>query len=651
MSKKITYKKLILKIILITLIVTLTFAFFYAQIMKKEALEQLTKEEAKKTTLLIFETLYSAMSKGWTREELENIIQRVNNIDEDMIVNVYRSEEVSKEYGEIPKDLFARKNNFYVKNAIEKNDTIHMVKNSTIEYYYPLVAKQECLKCHTKTQEGKVLGVIDISYPINDLKVSLGSIINFFIVFMIVFSVIIFIALFLKFDKHLVKPIKTFITDINGISDNKDVKQRINVNNEIKEIDEMQEVFNKMLYSLEYQFYNDELTQLPNRKRLIENLLERKNAVLMMINLDKFQEINDLYGDKVGDDVLKNTANILKQNIPPHSVLHKLHADEFALFCESEYIYDEIKELALHLTNAIQNDTFLVNGSEIFMNATIGIANGNNYLLTNADIALKLAKKKKKKYLVYDSSMNIEHEYEQNLKWSKKIKDAIAQDRIVPLFQPIVETKTKKIVKYEALIRMLDENGEYISPIHFLELAKKNKLYPQLTKIMLDKTFEKFKNSEYQVSINLSVQDILNEVVTKTIIKKLKEYNFAHRIVFEILESEGIENFEEVLNFINEIKSYGAKISIDDFGTGYSNFEYLMKLKVDYLKIDASMIKDIDINKDSQIVTKTIIRFAKKMGIQTIGEFVHSKSVYEVVNKIGIDYSQGYYFGEPRELD
>lgn len=435
MSKKITYKKLILKIILITLIVTLTFAFFYAQIMKKEALEQLTKEEAKKTTLLIFETLYSAMAKGWTREELENIIQRVNNIDKDMIVNVYRSEEVSKEYGEIPKDLFARKNNFYVKNAIEKNDTIHMVNDSTIQYYYPLVAKQECLKCHTKTQEGNVLGIIDISYPINDLKVSLGSIINFFIVFMIVFSVIIFIALFLKFDKHLVKPIKTFITDINGISANKDVKQRISVNNEIKELDEMQEVFNKMLYSLEYQFYNDELTLLPNRKRLIENLLERRNAVLMMINLDKFQEINDLYGDKVGDDVLKNTANILKQNIPPHAVLHKLHADEFALFYESEYIYDEIKELALHLTNAIQSDTFIVNGSEIFMNATIGIANGNNYLLTNADIALKLAKKKKKKYLVYDSSMNIEHEYEQNLKWSKKIKDAIAQDRIVLMCQ------------------------------------------------------------------------------------------------------------------------------------------------------------------------------------------------------------------------
>ena len=123
------------------------------------------------------------------------------------------------------------------------------------------------------------------------------------------------------------------------------------------------------------------------------------------------------------------------------------------------------------------------------------------------------------------------------------------------------------------------------------------------------------------------------------------------KIVFEIIESEGIENYEEISEFITEVKKTGAKISIDDFGTGYSNFEYIMKLKVDYIKIDASMIKDIDKNINSQMVTETIIDFAKKMNIKTIAEFVHSESVFIVVKNMGIDYAQDYYFGKPQKLN
>ena len=651
MNQKTTYKKLILKSIIITLLITLAIAFIYAHVMKKEAIETLTKVDAKKTTQLVFETLYSAMSKGWDKQDLENIILRVNNIDNDMIVNVYRSEEVSKQFGEIKKDLEARGKNPYIKRALQKEEIFNLIDESTIEYFYPVVAKRECLQCHTATKEGTVLGVIEISYPITDLKVSLSSLINFFVVFVIAFSGIVFVALFIKLDKHLVKPIKNFVHNVNQISNNKDITQRVNVENEIHEIHSMQEVFNHMLDSLEFQFYNDELTGLPNRKRLLETINDKANAILMILNIDKFQEINDLYGESVGDDILKNTAQLLKNAIPENTVLFKLHADEYAIYYKSDLDYDQIHSFALYLNDTIENNTYLANDSEVFINATIGIAFGSNYLLNNADIAMKLAKKKKKKFLVYEASMNVEHEYEQNLKWSQRIKDAIYNDKIVPLFQPIVNTQTKEVVKYEALIRMIDDNGEYIAPAHFLELAKKNKLYPQLTRIMLDKVFTKFKHLPYQVAINISVQDILNEMVYKTIIEKLQEYKLGDRVVFELIESEGIENFEEVSNFITKVKSYGAKIAIDDFGTGYSNFEYLMKLKVDYIKIDASMIKDIDTNKKSQLVTQTILDFAKKMGIETIAEYIHSQNVYNAVKKIGIDYSQGYFFGEPQTLD
>ncbi|PUE64421.1 EAL domain-containing protein [Arcobacter caeni] len=651
MNKTTSYNNLILKIIIITLTFSLTIAFVYTHYMKKEAIEKLSKVDAKKTTELIFQSLYSAMERGWTRTDLEKIISRLNSVDKNMAVHVYRGEEVAKQFGDILKDSQARKTDVFIQSAFGNNDILNVIDDSTIEYYYPIVAKQECLKCHTQAQEGNVLGVINIMYPIDDLKISLSSIINFFILFIILFSIVIFIALFLEFDRHLVKPIKKFITNIDYISNHKDITKRVGTNNKITEIDSMQNVFNHMLDSLEYQFYHDELTTLPNRKKLIETLTLEDDAILMILNIDKFQHINDLYGDKIGNDIIKNTALIIKENVSKDAQLFKLHADEYAVYLPIEGVYEEIKTLALHLANCIENHTFIINDNEIYVNATIGVAYGNSFLLNNADMALKLAKKKRKKYLIYESSMNIEHDYEQNLKWAKRIKDAIENNRIEPLFQPIVDTKTSKIVKYEALMRMIDEEGEYLSPIHFLELAKKNKLYPKLTKIIIEKTFEIFKNIDAQVSINLSVYDVLNEDVYATIIEKLYEYQLGDKIVFELIESDGIENYKEVIEFINEVKKTGAKISIDDFGTGYSNFEYIMKLKVDYIKIDASMIKDIDHNINSQLVTETIIDFAKKMNIQTIAEFVHSQSVFEVVKNMGIDFAQGYYFGKPQKLD
>lgn len=648
MRNRTTYQKLILKIILTTLLVTLGLGFIYAQVIKKDSIERLAKVDAKKTTKLIFESLYSAMSRGWTKEDLDNIISRINDIDNKMIVHTYRSENVALEYGDIKEDQKARLQNSFVKEAFQKNEVINIIGESSIEYYYPITAKQDCLKCHLKSKEGDVLGVIDITYPIEDLKVSITSILNLFPFFIITFSIIIFLALFINFNTYLIKPIVLFIKKINSISNNKDLSKRVSLNNKTEEMDSMQNVFNNMLDNLEYQFYNDELTSLPNRKRLLElTTNSNTNAILMILNIDKFQEINALYGDKVGNSILQNTANIIKEHIPPKTTLFKLHADEYAVYCESIYKNDEIKELALGLTNVIENNTLQINGSEIFINATIGIAFGEDFLFQNADIALKLAKQKKEKYLIYDTSMNIEYEYEQNLKWTKKTKDAIDNNKIEPVFQAIVDTKTKEVIKYEALIRMIDDDSKYISPIHFLELAKKNKLYPKLTKIMVTKTFEKFKNLPYQVSINLSVEDILNNSVRNLIIEKLKDCEFGNRIIFEILESEGIENFKQVFDFIQEIKKYKAQISIDDFGTGYSNFEYLMKLQVDYIKIDASMIRDIDTNINSQMVTETIIDFAKKMNIKTVAEFIHSESVYKKVKEMGIDYSQGYYFGEP----
>jgi diguanylate cyclase (GGDEF)-like protein len=619
--------------------------------MKKEAISSLAYVDAKKTSMLVFETLYSAMQRGWNKSDIYEIISRLNRVDQNMKIDIYRSSKVAELFGEIEKDKKVRETLPSIKKAMTGQELLDISNDDFIKYDYPVIAKNECLKCHVNAEVGTVLGVIDVSYPIENLKISLNEMINFFIIFIIIFSIIIFIAIFFELNLHLIRPIKNFSNVISNITKSNDITKRVEVTDNIEEIDSIKNTFNMMLNSIEHQFYHDSLTGLENRKKLTELLEQGKTSFLMIINIDSFQEINDLYGDQVGDIILKEFALFLREMIPEKGKIYRLHSDEFAYMCQDAIDLMDFKNFAAFLSDNISKKSFTIDSKgEVSLTATIGISYGSDALLTNADIALSIAKKSRKNYLVYEDSMAMVKEYEKNLDWTKKLKKAMDEDRIVPLFQPIVDAKTQQIVKYESLMRIVDNKGEYIAPVHFLELSKKNKLYHKLTKIMIEKTFKKFEELPYFVSINLSVEDILNKEIHAFIIEKLKNSSVRSRVVFEIIESEGIENFTQVIDFIDDVKQYGAKISIDDFGTGYSNFEYLMKLKVDYIKIDGSMIKNIDTDTNSQMITQTIVEFAKKMKIQTIAEFVCSKNVFDKIVELEVDYAQGYYFGKPMEL-
>jgi EAL domain-containing protein (putative c-di-GMP-specific phosphodiesterase class I) len=199
-------------------------------------------------------------------------------------------------------------------------------------------------------------------------------------------------------------------------------------------------------------------------------------------------------------------------------------------------------------------------------------------------------------------------------------------------------------------VRLIDEKGEIISPFFFLDIAKKYRLYEYVTQIMIERTFDYFRDKHYDFSINLSIEDILDEHMVAFIIGKIKQFHEPHRIVFEITETEGIENYLEVELFLRDIKEFGCKVAIDDFGTGYSNFEYIIKLNIDYLKIDGSLIKNIANNRESRVVVETILLFAQKLGIETITEFVSTKESFEIMQELKADYIQGYFIGEPEKV-
>ena len=164
---------------------------------------------------------------------------------------------------------------------------------------------------------------------------------------------------------------------------------------------------------------------------------------------------------------------------------------------------------------------------------------------------------------------------------------------------------------------------------------------------MVDQCFRRFANSRYQFSLNLSCEDLLDADLTEYIFDRLQGSELAQRVIFEILESEGIENYEPVREFIDRAKTMGCRIAIDDFGTGYSNFEHLLRLNVDIIKIDGSLIRHLDANDDAMTLTRGIVRFASELGIDTVAEFVHSPEVLEQVRELGIDFAQGAYVGMP----
>jgi EAL domain-containing protein (putative c-di-GMP-specific phosphodiesterase class I) len=246
------------------------------------------------------------------------------------------------------------------------------------------------------------------------------------------------------------------------------------------------------------------------------------------------------------------------------------------------------------------------------------------------------------------NDMNKDSDYQNNIEWINKIKEAITGDRLTTYFQPIIDNKTGAITKYESLVRLIDKEGKVISPFFFLDIAKKAKLYTKITKIVIDKTFATFENlQQYDFSINITVEDINDEEISSYIFKKLKNYPNSNRVIFEITESEEIKDYAFVNNFIKTVKSYGAKIAIDDFGAGYANFEHIINLKADFIKIDGSLIKNINTDKNSRIITEAIIAFSKKLGSKTVVEFVHNEEVYKKVKELGADFSQGFHLGEP----
>ena len=395
--------------------------------------------------------------------------------------------------------------------------------------------------------------------------------------------------------------------------------------------------------------YKDTLTGLQNRNALLKDIDNEIQHSCLLVNIDNFSHINNLYGEEFGNKVLTEFSQFLAKAVEndPLAHLYRFSGDEFAII-STETDFKKLEVEANELLELCHNTTMILDEQYISLSITIGLSNQDSeHLISTANMAITAARKDLKSIAAYSDKLSLNDEYENNLKWIKEIKDAIEDDRITMFYQPIIDNNDPEHKKYETLIRLIDKKGNVITPYYFLEIAKQAKLYKQLTKIVITKSFEAFKDNAYEFSINITIDDILDKDINEFIIETLKKYKISDRVIFEIVESESIENFDEIENFIIMIKKFGCRISIDDFGTGYSNFEHLMRLQADYIKIDGSIIKEITNDKRSALITSVIVAFAKEMDIKTIGEFVESAEINDKLIELGVDKSQGYHFGKP----
>ena len=465
----------------------------------------------------------------------------------------------------------------------------------------------------------------------NNKKISITLLFSFFTAFLLIASSI------YKFNR--------FQNDL------KEAQKKILKYNEDLE----KEIFKKT-QELHKRIYTHHITGLPNRNKLLADALSHTFTRMALLKIDRFQSFNDVYGEDVGNIALQLTATFLKEEgIGFSTHLYHIGGDEFVIISDNEI--NENTQMFTNNINAIlqkyEKKVFTYKDQTFQFMMSCGIADtGKNKMLAYADMALKDAKKKNIPLSIFNKNKALDKKYKDDIVCHKKLKIALQNNNILSFFQPITPIQdTNKAVKYESLVRLKDEDGKIISPFKFLEVAKAHRIYYKITERIINNTLNTISKYKIPCSLNLSLNDIQNEHTMEKIFNILNDFNFNELLTVELLETEDFNDYEAVSKFCLKVRSYGAKIALDDFGSGYSNFSHILNLPLDYIKIDASLISNIDKNQNSKLMVETITALARKLNILTIAEFVSSQEILDIVTALGVDYAQGFHLGKPLSIE
>ena len=408
--------------------------------------------------------------------------------------------------------------------------------------------------------------------------------------------------------------------------------------------------------------YQDRLTGLWNHTKLQDDLRQEKNHQLAIISLNNFHDISDFYGPLTTEKWIVSLATRINKEInAKRQILFRLYRsqfDEFSILCPSNNI--NLTVFIEELMKILSDEDILVDDKSIAVIASAGIAvskdqlafgeYADNQTQTCASLALKEARQERVPYVQYSDKLSILKSLQHNISWFTTLKEALNCGGLKAFAQPIINLETKTCDKYEILVRLITREGEVVTPYHFLDVAHNTQLYPALTQTVVHAACKFFAGKPYQFSINIHMQDIKNQETVSFIHNHIRRYNVGKQLIIELVEGEGIEDLQVVKDFISSMRKLGCLIAIDDFGTGYSNYSYISRMHPDIIKIDGSLIKDIDQNKEHYLLVKSICHSCHQLGIKLTAEYVHSAEVLEKVCALDIDFAQGFLLGEPESL-
>ena len=661
------------------------FLVFVLIVVYKSLSTFIVKQEVSKARLLSHSLLYtrSYLAKVSVNAQITNknfhpfslspayaVGQIAKNIEKNEHIFVIQTSDKYRNKDNKPDENELRAIEYYKKNKnLKEFFEIHKANQEYLNfehifYTIPLRVDESCLKCHGDKKNidkkiykkivdiygdsafgykvGDVRGIISIKIPLDKTYEYINSVFFNVVVFSF-FLYLIGLILFLKLNSDILADITTinnFLKDSFSTQKFKTFKDELR----FKEFDFIKTNLNlaaksikKFKEDLFFTSYHHSLTKLPNRKKLLE-VLENQKCGIVIFDIDEFKEVNYYYGENLANRLILKIV----ERFGDSRIFH-IKIDQFVMLVENDS-KDKVYSFAEAFLQKLEAPYF-IDDYEIILKFRAGICTRKNSL-SDAISALDATKLLNKDIVLGIEAESIKSQYKEHLNMIKTIKKALDSDKIYPFFQPIFD-KNENIMKYEALVRLEDENKKILTPNLFLDVASKARFYPKITKRVFDKVLEIVEEKKINVSMNISTSDIENITTLKYILEKLESFKFCNHLSFEIVESEDIKDLKNKGIFFKKIKKFGCEVLIDDFGSGYANFDYLFSIGANGVKIDGSLIKNILHEKNSRVVVQTIVNFTKEANLKIFAEYVENREIFEFLKEMGIDYFQGYYFSKP----
>jgi diguanylate cyclase (GGDEF)-like protein len=409
--------------------------------------------------------------------------------------------------------------------------------------------------------------------------------------------------------------------------------------------------------------YEDGLTRLPNRALLLDRLdqglrtAQRRDEPLtvMVLDLDRFKEINDMLGHAAGDVVLKQVAMRLQAVLRDSDTVARLGGDEFALVlpqADTDLVRVVARRIALALRTPVEFE-----GQPLDVAASIGSAIYPQHgadagtLIRHADAAMYVAKRNNTGHAFYDASYDVGQR--EHLSLLSELRRAVEESQLRAYYQPQVDLATGRVRGVEALVRWRHPTRGLLAPVQFMPYAEQTGFIRVVTRWMLAVTVRQCgkwaaDGLPLQVSVNISARDLMNRELPFVVADLLRAHDVPpHLLCLEITESSFMEDPKHAQATLQQLHALGIKLAIDDFGTGFSSLAYLKKLPVAELKIERSFVMGMTADKDDRVIVRSTVELAHNLGLQVVAEGVEDEACLEQLRDLGCDFVQGYLMSGP----